>query len=179
VSAYHDGIYSSGPVMEADGSVNLAISFRGEEKKLDAAGGLLPLVADNRLHDISFRLFVFGQNGRRPVEGFQTLASVVEKLFVGYEVPLWLLILELNFDEVLLAAEVKNRPFEGRLDEAFDSPGLSALDCRFVNDMRPGMVNDLGNLLLSFCPAKSERRWNLLGTGWECACQAQQTGHKP
>ena len=57
-------------IMEADRPIHVVVAFSGEEKKLDTARRFFPLVADNRLHDISLRFFVLGQDGRGSVPGF-------------------------------------------------------------------------------------------------------------
>jgi hypothetical protein len=57
-------------IMEADRPIHIVIAFSGEEEKLDTARRFLPLVSDNRLHDISLWFFVLGQNGGGSVAGF-------------------------------------------------------------------------------------------------------------
>src|SRR3984957_12596322 len=142
--------------MKTHRSVDVVIAFGREEKKFDRAGRLPPLISDNRLHHISLGLLVFGQHGGGSVSGFRPFACVIKELLISDEVPAGLLVLKLDFDKVLLVAEVKNCPLESRLDEAFDSPGLAALDHCFSNDLGTGAGDRLGNLFLSFGPMKAE-----------------------
>ena len=149
-------------IMEADRPIDVGIAFSGEEKKLDTARRFLPLVSDNRLHDISFRFFVLGQDGGGSVPGFQLLAGAIEKLFVGNQIPVGMLVLEFDFDEVFIVAEVDDRPLERRLHQAFDCPGVATFDGGLVDDSSPGAVDDFRNFLFSFSPMEAEGRIDLL-----------------
>src|SRR5437899_395020 len=69
-----------------------------------------------------------------------------------------MLILKLDFDEILLGAEVNDCPLKRGLDQSLDRPGFPALNRFLVNDPGASPVDDLFNLLLSFSPVKSEGR---------------------
>ncbi len=133
--------------MQADRSIHVTVPFSRKEKKLDSAGGFLPLVADNRLHDISLWFLVFGQDGGRSVPGFQRLTGVVEEILIRDQVPVGMLVLEFDFHEFLLAVEVSNDSLEGRLDKALNSPGLASLSDRLVHDAPSGVRDGFGNFL--------------------------------
>ena len=165
--------------MQTHRSVDVVIAFGREEKKFDRAGRLPPLISDDRLHHISLGLLVFGQHGGGSVSCFQPFACVIEELLISDEVPAGLLVLKLDFDKVLLVAEVKNCPFESRLDQAFDRPGLAALDHCLFNDLSAGVADHFRDLFLSFGPMKAEGRADLLRIGRLNVCKAKQSGHKP
>ena len=167
------------PVMKADRSIDVVVAFSREEKKLDTSGRLLPLVSDDRLHNVSLRLLVLGQHRGGSIPGFQPLACAVEEFLISDEVPVGMLVLEFDFYKALLDAEVKNCALEGRLDQSFDRPGFTALDNSLVNDSGAGAIDDFRNLLLSFVPMKTERRVDLLGESRRSFRKAEQSGHKP
>src|ERR1700693_5889916 len=176
---YADTSFSACPVVKAHGSVDVVVAFGGEEKKLDTAGTLLPLVSDNRLHNISLRFLVLGQNRCGSVAGFQSLACVIEKFLISDEIPVGMLVLEFDFHKVLLTAEVNNSPLESRLDHAFDRPGLAALHSGLVNDTCAGAIEGSGNFLWPFGPTEAEGRNDLFRMSRLSVPQAEQSGHKP
>ena len=147
--------------MNADGSVNLIVAFGRKEEQLDTASLLLPLVADKRLHDVSFWLFIASKHCRRPVPRFQPLPSAVQEFFVRNEIPIGMLILKLDFHERLFLAKVKDRSFEGRLDQPFDGPSIASLYSGLVNDSGAGTVENPRYFFLAFGPIESERRVHL------------------
>ena len=147
--------------MNADGSVDLIVAFCRKEEQLDTAGLLLPLVADNRLHDVSFWLFVASKHSRRSVPGFQPLPSAVQEFFVRNKIPIGMLILKLDFHERLFLAKVEDRSFEGRLDQPFDGPSIAPLYSGLVNYAGTGSVQNSGYFFLAFGPIESERRVDL------------------
>ena len=113
--------------MEADRPIDVVVAFGGEEKKLDTAGRLLPLVSDDCLHNVALRFLFLGQHGRGAIPGLQQLACTTEEFLIGDEIPVGMLILEFDFHKLLVAAEIDNRPLKGGLHQAFDRPGLAAL----------------------------------------------------
>jgi len=165
--------------MEAYRSVDVVVAFGRKEKKLDAPGRLLPFVADNCLHHISLRLLVLGQHGCGSVPVFQPLACVVEKFLVGDEVPIRLLVLKFDFHKVFIVTEINNCPLESGLDEAFDRPGLAALDHGFVNDPGAGAADGFHNLLGSFGPMKAEGGTDLFRMRRFGGRKAEKSGPKP
>ncbi len=56
------------------------------------------------------------------IGNMRRLSFSIEKFFIAYEIPIGLLTLKRDLHKILFAAEVNNRPFEGRLDQAFDRP---------------------------------------------------------
>ena len=47
-------------IVQTYGAIHVRVPLRGIEKKLDAAAGLLPLIADHGFHYVALRLFVPG-----------------------------------------------------------------------------------------------------------------------
>jgi len=47
-------------IMQTYGAIHVRVPLRGIEEKLDAAAGLLPLIADHGFHYVALRLFVPG-----------------------------------------------------------------------------------------------------------------------
>src|SRR4030081_2313220 len=99
---------SSGPVMQADGAIDVVVAFRRVEKELDAAGGLLPLIAHNRLHDVPFRSLIASEDRRGAVSTLQSFPGAIQKLFVSDKIPFGMFVLQLNFDQRLIGAKIKD-----------------------------------------------------------------------
>jgi hypothetical protein len=167
------------PIMKADGSVDVVVAFRRVEEEFYAAIRFLPLVADNRLHNISLRLFVLSQYCCRSVCGLQLLPCVVEKFLISDKVPVRLLVLEFNFDKVLPGAEVNNGLLESRLEQTFNRPSFAALIGFLAHNPGAGAVDNFFNLLLPFAPTKSERRIDMVRISWLSVRKAEQFDQKP
>src|SRR3981081_2201002 len=98
--------------MQADGTINVVIPLGRIEKKLDAAGWLLPLVSDDRLHHVSFRLFIACEDGRGTIPGLKPFTGTIEELLIGDKVPFGMLILQLDLNKGLFITEIQNRSFQ-------------------------------------------------------------------
>ena len=120
--------------MDADGAVGLGAGLGGEIEELDGGVVLVPLVADEGLHDVALGLAGAGDELAGAEFLLDAAADLGHEIVIFRDVPVGALVLELDLDQ-LAVAEVEDGAAKDLLDEALDGPCLAAGDIVTVHDV--------------------------------------------
>ena len=148
--------------MDADGAVGLGAGLGGEIEELDGGVVLVPLVADEGLHDVALGLAGAGDELAGAEFLLDAAADLGHEIVIFRDVPVGALVLELDLDQ-LAVAEVEDGAAKALLDEALDGPCLAAGDIVTVHDVGLCAPEEAFEAVRGFAPLEAEGRVDLLG----------------